>query len=58
MINMKRGRRSIVLTSAPYWTNNLTISIELFLIARHRGFSLQLIECNKVMKDMKKFIIL
>ena len=40
MIDIKLNKVSIALTSAPWSTKNLTISIEFFLIAIERGDSL------------------
>ena len=40
MLNMKRKRINFRLTSAPWLTRNLTISIEFVLIAMLRGDSL------------------
>ena len=42
MINMKRKRISLMLTSAPCSTKNLTISIEFSLIAKLSGHLLKI----------------
>ena len=51
---MKRKRISFMLASAPCSTRNLTISMELDLIAILRGHSLISKECNKTIINMKR----
>ena len=58
MINMKRKRISVMFTSAPCSTKNLTISIEFALIAMLRGHSIISREFHKAMINAKRKRIL